>query len=85
MTEMAEKGVWGEWFIMKEASKWWSVWEKKGVHINHFIYKLVNKGILKYKLPKTDVFSDLWQCCSTGSAVCDFIFLITWKTNSVLL
>lgn len=57
----------------------------RGVHINHFIYKLVNKDILKYKLSKTDVLSDLWRCCNTGFAICNFVFLITWKTNSMLL
>lgn len=45
--------------------------KEKGIHINHFIYKLVNKDILKYKLSKTDVLSDLWQHCNTGSAICD--------------
>lgn len=77
MTKMTEKGVGGESFIIKRSFKLMKCLGKKGVHINHFIYKLVNKDILKCKLSKNDFLSDLWQCCNTGSAICDFVFLIT--------
>lgn len=83
---MTENGAWGWSFILKISFKILHCLEKnKGINSKNFIYKLVNKDILKYKLSKTGVLSDLWECFNTGSPICDFIFLLTWKTNSVLL
>lgn len=81
--KIIEKGVWGGSFIIKRSFKMMKCLNKiKGIHINHFIYKLVNKDISKYKLSKTGILSDLWQCCNTDAPLYFSPYL---KRNSVLL